>query len=163
MKPLTLRNAGAGSIEWTAQSDHPWLTVTPAQGRFSTSQSIVVAVTRANLPPGNNYRGRLTIASSAGASLSVQVKMTVLALSNTTDPVLELTPPTLSFTATDGGPNPVPQMLTISNPGKQPLSWSNGAVTSTNSTGQGTFWSSNGNWLSILPTSGTVAPGASTH
>lgn len=89
--------------------------------------------------------------------------MTVLALSNNADPVLELTPPTLSFTATDGGPNPVPQMLTISNPGKQPLSWSNGGVTSTNSIGPETLWSSNGNWLSILPTSGTVAPGASTQ
>ncbi|GAC1657442.1 MAG: hypothetical protein NVS4B7_02940 [Ktedonobacteraceae bacterium] len=160
IKPFELRNTGGGSVSWTIYSDQPWLRVTPTQGVFSASQQIFVAVTRTNLQPATSYRGTLTIVSNAYTAIPVYVQMAVLPLPANAGAVIEVTPPALAFTATDGGLDPTAQVLTISNPGKQPLSWSNAGATPINSSLQDVPWQSNINWLNTEPTSGIVAPGS---
>lgn len=58
----------------------------------------------------------------------------------TATPVIGVTPISLSFATIQGGPNPAPQTVSISNTGSGTLSWS---------------ISDNANWLTLSPTSGT--------
>lgn len=161
IQPLVLRNSGGGSILWTASSDQPWLMFTPTQGTFSDSQSIYIAVARDNLKPGD-YRGTITIISNTGAPNSIQVKMTVLPLSIKSGAVLAVAPPALSFTATDGGADPPGQLLTVSNPGSQPLNWSLALSSPAGGDSQNLPFQPSTNWLSTDDTSGIVAPGSRT-
>ena len=161
IRPLRMHNAGSGSIIWSASSSQPWLLLAPNQGTFSDNQTISVGGERANLKPGD-YKGTITVSSNVGVSVDVQVIMTVRPLPANAGPVLQVTPVLLSFVATDGGANPAPQYLEVSNPGSQPMHWSlsNNAPPSQS---QGTFLNSLGssvNWLSTDQTSGSVAPGA---
>ncbi len=54
--PLSMHNAGSGSVVWSASSNQPWLLVAPNQGTFSDAQTISVAGQRANLKPAD-YSG----------------------------------------------------------------------------------------------------------
>src|SRR5260370_22184309 len=98
----------------------------PQQGIFRDGQRIFVAVTRANLSPGD-YDGTITIVSNGGAPIVVQVKMTVQPLpasDATVSSIMLVTPPVFSFTSIDGGADPSPQSLSLSDPDSQPLNWS---------------------------------------
>jgi hypothetical protein len=123
IQPLTLQNGGSGSITWSASSDQPWLLLTPAQGMFSKSQTLVVGVQRSNLKAGK-YTGKLTFSSNVGAPLVVSVEMSVSALPSDPGAVLSVNPVLLAFSAKDGGSDPEAQYLTLTNPGNEPLSWS---------------------------------------
>src|SRR5260370_7382543 len=95
----------------------------PQQGIFRDGQRIFVAVTRANLSPGD-YDGTITIVSNGGAPIVVQVKMTVQPLpasDATVSSIMLVTPPVFSFTSIDGGADPSPQSLTITAPASHPL------------------------------------------
>ncbi|HVB74253.1 MAG TPA: carboxypeptidase regulatory-like domain-containing protein [Ktedonobacteraceae bacterium] len=148
IKPLQLSNTGNGTITWSANSDQPWLLVSPGQGMFSLSQTIEVAVQRTGMKPRlEPYTGKITIVNSVGASQSFEVEMVVSALPANPGPVLVLSPAVLSFTTIDGSsPNPNEQMVTLTNPGNQSLKWSlgisNPATGSTQSAGVN-------NWLSV--------------
>jgi hypothetical protein len=160
LQSLVLRNSGGGWISWSAVSDQPWLMTSPQQGIFRNGQNIIVAVTRANLNAGN-YEGTITFVSNAGAPLSVQVKMTVLSLpaSDKADSsIMLVTPPVLSFIATDGGTDPASQILTISNPGSQPVTWSLSVSAVQDSFNQNFSSQYDVTWLSASMTSGTVFP-----
>jgi hypothetical protein len=159
LQSLVLRNSGGNAISWTASSNEPWLMVSPSAGMFSTSQVISVAVERKNLKVGD-YKGGLTISSNVGAPEHVAVEMTVRALPATAGPVLVVSPAVLSFVATDGGPDPSSQLLTLSNPGSQPLDWS---LSSNTMNGSGSFFptpDSMKNWLSADHVAGVVASGS---
>jgi hypothetical protein len=165
IRQLTLSNEGTGSLTWSANSSQPWLLLTPNQGTFSKSQTVVVGVQRTSLKPGN-YRGKITFTSSVGNHVDVMITMTVQPLSTNT-PVLEVTPAVLSFTALDGdpAPNPDTQYLLINNPGSQPLTWSLSDDTPTSLSGQGTSFGAmdqSPNWLSLSQSSGTVVAGSTT-
>ncbi len=67
--------------------------------------------------------------------------------------ILTVAPALLSFTAFDGGPDPQTQLLTVNNPGSQPLHWS-----LVNDTSPTTGELVGANWLSTDQISGTVAP-----
>ncbi len=161
IRPLRMHNAGSGAIVWSASSNQPWLLLAPNQGAFSDEQTISVGGQRANLKPGD-YKGTITVSSNVSPSVSVQVEMTVRALPPNPGPVLQVTPPVLSFTAIDGGASPASQYLVIGNPGSQPMHWS--VANNTPPTqAQGSFLNSLGssvNWLNTDQSSGTVAPGA---
>jgi Viral BACON domain len=159
---LKLQNSGGGSISWSASSDQPWLLVSPGQGIFSESQTISIAGQRVGLKPGD-YKGFLTITSNVSPPVKIEVDMTVLRLPPNAGPVLALSPALFSFTATDGGPNPPAQSLTISNPGSHTLYWSLASTDPATVTTQVSLLhalGSKGDWLSTDVTSGTVAPGA---
>ncbi|MBE3560655.1 MAG: BACON domain-containing protein [Ktedonobacteraceae bacterium] len=123
IQPLTLSNAGSGTITWSASSDQPWLLVSPAQGVFSKSQTIEIGVQRGSLKPAN-YSGRITFSSNVSGSQVVNVQMVVQSLLRNAGAVLAVTPSLLTFTVADGGSNPDAQSLTLSNPGSEPLYWS---------------------------------------
>ncbi|HEY6406875.1 MAG TPA: hypothetical protein VIY29_05340, partial [Ktedonobacteraceae bacterium] len=160
IQSLTLQNSGGGSITWSASSNQPWLLLSPPQGMFSKSQTIVVAVERANLKAGE-YKGTITFSSNIGSAEWVQVAMTVRQLPANPGPVLELVPPVFSYTALDGESDPPMQSLMISNPGSQRLYWS---ITSNNplplpSTGLLFLaFDTKSSWLNTDQTSGVVVP-----
>ncbi len=161
LQSLTLENTGSGIISWTAWSDQPWLLLTPMMGRFDMSQRVVIAVNRFHLKPGA-YQGTITFVANNNFSIPVTVKMSVLPLQTDVGAVLVTSSPVLSFSVTDGDPNPAMQLLTVSNPGSRPLYWSlKGNIPTVTTDGQRPFMDS-GNWLSIKPTSGVVAPGLTT-
>ncbi|MEO8973407.1 MAG: hypothetical protein ABI406_17615, partial [Ktedonobacteraceae bacterium] len=158
---LKLQNSGGGSISWSASTNQPWLLLSPTSGVFSADQTIEIAGERANLKPKtDDYTGVITISSNVGAVQQVKVSMNVTSLPSNV-PVLQVTPPLLSFTALDGGANPVPQLLTISNPGSQPLHWSLGSNTSFMLASQILLMQSQDastDWLSTDQTSGIIVP-----
>ncbi len=162
IEPLELDNSGGGAITWSANSNQPWLMISPNQGIFSFSQTIEVGGQRANLSPGN-YQGRITFSSNVGGSQYVDVTMVVRPLPTNAGAVLSIAPPLLSFTATDGGPDPNSQFLIVSNPGSQPLYWTLGNNLPTVIPGAGVpLINQNADWLSIDQTTGVVVPGVTT-
>lgn len=160
IQQLTMHNAGGGSISWAANSNQPWLLISPAQGVFSSNQTITVAVERANLKPGD-YKGALTFSSNVGPNEIVQVHMTVRPLPANAGAVLVVIPPVLSFTALDGGANPNEQVLMVNNPGSQRLQWSITGNNSINLAAQSLMVQAlnpTAGWLSTDQTSGIVVP-----
>lgn len=163
IQSLALHNSGGGAISWAASSNQPWLLLAPAQGIFSSSQTIAVAVQRADLKPGD-YSGLITFSSNVGENEWVQVHMSVRPLPANAGSVLVVTPAVLSFTALDGGASPAAQALTISNPGSQPLAWSLASNNPVLLNSQNVLLHSfniGNNWLTIDQTSGTIAPHSS--
>ncbi len=163
IRPFNLVNSGGGSITWSASSNQSWLFVSPNQGTYSQRQTISLAVQRAGLKPGN-YTGSITISSNVSTPQHIEVDMIVRALLVGAGAVQTLPPALLSFTATDGGPDPSAQSLTMSNPGSRPLNWSLAINAPVISTTQAFSIQEQGpacRWLRATPHSGTVAPGAS--
>jgi hypothetical protein len=163
IRPFTLANSGGGSISWSANSDTSWLLIAPSQGIFSQQEVISLAVQRVDLKPGD-YHGSITISSNVSAPQHIEVDMTVKPLPPNAGPVLALSPALLSFTATDGGPDPSAQSLTMSSPGSRLLNWSlaiNAPATSTTQAFSIQEQGSACRWLHVTPLSGTMAPGTS--
>ncbi|HEU0000531.1 MAG TPA: carboxypeptidase regulatory-like domain-containing protein [Ktedonobacteraceae bacterium] len=160
--PLTLENSGSGSITWSASSDQSWLLVTPGQGMFSQSQKIAVVAQRINLKQGK-HTGTLTISSSV-STLPQTIQVTVNVGASIPGPVLAPTPAVLSFTTTDGSAAPPAQLLTLNNPGTQPLIWSlsiSASTSASNLSALGHMQGASSTWLSADITSGTVLAGSS--
>jgi Viral BACON domain len=160
IQPLTLRNLGGSAISWLAGSNQPWLFTSPAQGVFSDSQSIDIAVTRAGLSPGT-YKGTLSLQSNAGGLVHIQVTMMVLPFAKQKDTILTAIAPALSFMAVDGNASPANQVVTVSNPGVQPLYWNTTSNPPSVPFNQAMSYIPDVNWLQTEPASGTIAPGAS--
>src|SRR5260370_35802048 len=130
---------------------------------FSGSQTIAVAVERANLKPGD-YKGTITFTSNIGEAQWVHVNLTVRPLPANPGPVLEVIPPVLSFTAFDGEADPPAQVLTVSNPGTQPLDWSitaNNALPVASQSLLPIMFDASNSWLSTDVSSGVVVPRSS--
>jgi len=160
--PLTLENSGSGSITWSASSDQSWLLVTPGQGMFSQSQKIAVVAQRVNLKQGK-HTGTLTLSSNV-STLPLTIQVTVNVGSSIPGPVLAPTPAVLSFTTTDGSAAPPAQLLTLNNPGTQPLIWSltiSASTSNPNQSSLGHMLGASSNWLNADMTSGTVLAGSS--
>ncbi|MGK7389946.1 MAG: BACON domain-containing protein [Candidatus Cyclobacteriaceae bacterium M2_1C_046] len=76
---ITLTNSGTGALNWEALSDVTWMTINPATGSVSTSETtdIVVTVDRNNLPQGTET-GSITFTSNADhGDMIVSVNMDV--------------------------------------------------------------------------------------
>lgn len=56
---LTLGNAGAGTLNWTAASDAPWLTLGASSG--TTPDNIVVTANPTGIPAGTGLSGHITV------------------------------------------------------------------------------------------------------
>jgi hypothetical protein len=161
IRMLTLANGGGGSITWSASSNKPWLLVSPSQGIFSQNQTISLAVQRVGLQAGD-YRGVLTISSNVGIPQHLQVDMSVRSLPPNAGPVLAVSPALLSFTTTDGGPDPNAQTLTMSSQDSRPLNWLlaiNAPATAMAQAFPNQQQGSVCRWLRATPLSGTMTPG----
>ncbi len=158
LRSLKLSNSGGGSISWSAKSNQSWLQLTPAQGVFSDNQTLLVVVTRVHMKAGS-YQGTLSITSNTGILAFIQVKMSVRTLQVSSEPILTVVPPALTFSAIDGEREPVDQLVTINNPGPAPLAWSV-VYDAPNETVNQSIALQAKNWLSVFPASGVLAPRA---
>jgi hypothetical protein len=132
---LTISNTGNGTLGWSASDNAAWLTLSPTSG--TGNGTVTLTVTTGNLAAGN-YSGLITLTASGATAVTVPVSLTV-----TTAPVppaIGASPTSLSFTAQQGGGNPIAQTLNISNTGGGTLGWSA---------------SDNAAWLTLSPASGT--------
>jgi hypothetical protein len=144
---LGLSNAGGGQLSWQARVSQPWLQISPKSGSITRGEtmSAIVAVDRANLAPGP-YPADIVFTSNT-EQVILNVTMQVIPLQLAHQAVLQLSPATLTFTGTAGGPDPQSQVIIVSNPGVSILTW--GATISL----QNGF-----GWLSVLQTTGNVQP-----
>jgi uncharacterized protein (TIGR03437 family) len=78
---VTVSNSGAATLNWTAASSVPWLTVTPKSG--SGSATLTVAASSAGMSAGS-YTGAISIAATGAANSpqSISVTFTVTVPSN---------------------------------------------------------------------------------
>lgn len=148
-KNVTLTNAGGGQVNWQASSDAPWLSIAPGSGTFNGSTLAVVSVNRGTLTP-LNYTGHISFTqqNSHAHPLKLTVTMAVKAAPSSL-PVATISPVSLSYSGSTAQ-NPASQTITLQNSGSQPLNWS-----ATATTGNGVPW------LSLTPSNGQLAPGAS--
>ncbi len=163
LRALHLSNGGGGDITWSASSNQPWLMLSPNHGTFSEDQGIQVAGDRTSLKAGV-YHGNLKFTSNVSNPIIIPVQMTILPLPPGVGAVLDVTPAVLNFTATDGMGNPASQSLTVSNPGKKPLSYSISSVEPANLSNGPAYLTTTElitSWLNPGQSSGTVIPGTS--
>ncbi|HXP83253.1 MAG TPA: IPT/TIG domain-containing protein [Bryobacteraceae bacterium] len=140
-QPLSIVNQGGGTAAFTIQlSGGAWLTVDSFGGNVSSSApaTVTVTVNPSGLAPGT-YSGQILITSGTQSLPPVQVSATVSAA----QPILLLSQTALSLTAAEGGGAPLPQDFGILNIGQGAMNWTAAA-------------SSQGGWLSLSSTSGTV-------
>jgi uncharacterized protein (TIGR03437 family) len=143
---IHVANTGGGSLPFTATastvSGGSWLSISSKSGTATASSPIAIGVVAnpASLAPGT-YAGSVTV-TGGGSTITIPVTLSV-------------TPPTasilvsqsgLTFTAVAQGGAPLPQNIGVLNSGQGSLNWTAQAKTL-----------SGGNWLSITPTSGSVA------
>ena len=133
---LTISNSGAGTLNWSITENAPWLTPSILSG--SGAGSVSLAVNTAGMSAGT-YSTPVTIAAT-GATNTPQSVMVTLTVTAPLIPTIGLAPSTLTFSANQGGTNPVAQTVNISNSGTGTLSWNA---------------SSTASWLSVSPPSGT--------
>jgi uncharacterized protein (TIGR03437 family) len=151
-QPVTLFNAGGGSLAFTATAildsgkQTNWLTLSPAAGTVTPAAPASIAVTANTngLSPGT-YSGRIVITSAASpAPATVLITMTI-----STKPLsFLLSQSGLSFTAVaDGGIVP-PQTFGVLSVGAAAAPWSAEASAL-----------SGGSWLGVTPQSGALSGG----
>ncbi|MFN7997794.1 MAG: chitobiase/beta-hexosaminidase C-terminal domain-containing protein [Bryobacteraceae bacterium] len=135
---LEIRNAGPGSLTWTASATTSdggaWLKITPASG---TAPSVpTVTVVPANVPGGGLVAGTFTgqvLLKGPGGEVSVPVTFAV-----GPSPFREIN--ALDFTKVYGGADPLPQRIEVSTPG-----------TNFNFFASAQSFSGTANWLQISP------------
>ena len=113
---IQIRNGGSGVLNWTLKQSTSdggnWLTVSSPAGTAPSLVSVGVSV--ANLPgigliPGH-FVGELVFSQPSGGSVTIPVSVVV------GDNILSQVNP-INFTKVFGGPNPLPQTLTIPSTG----------------------------------------------
>jgi len=141
---ISLTNLGSGQISWQGSSTQSWLMMTPQSGTFysGTQNKVIIATDRASMRPGS-YKAQMLFTSNVG-NIPLDVNMQVSPLDPQNKAVLQVTPPVLAFTGNDGGFGPTPQVMTVSNPGVQPLDW---------------VAASDVSWLSLSNSGGSLQPG----
>jgi len=139
---VTVTNTGGGTLAWSATDDASWLSLAPASGSLAAGASapMTATVDATGLAAGP-YTATITVTAPGTAPATVAVSLTVSAT-----PAIGLSPSTLSFAAPAGGPSPAPATVIVSNTGGGTLAWTA---------------SDDASWLSLAPTSGSLAAGAS--
>lgn len=145
----TLQNTGGQALNWSATKTATWLTLSsPTSGTLAAGAQTTVTVSvnnNANALTANNYSDTLTFTNTTDGSGT-----TTRAVALTVNPpagTLSVTPATaFSSSGNQGGPfAPNSQAYTLTNTGGQSLNWSAAKTKS---------------WLTLSPTSGTLAAGA---
>jgi len=137
---ISIANSGGGTLIWTAASNAAWLSASPLSGSVVAGQpiNVSVSVSTTGLAAGT-YNGAITITPQAGAAVQLPVTLVLAG-----PPAPLVSPPSLTFGAPPGGPDPPAQTISIANSGGGTLVWTA---------------ASNAAWLSGTPTSGSVVAG----
>jgi hypothetical protein len=136
---INVANSGGGVLSFTTSTDSPWLTVSPASG--TAPLALQVTANSSGLAQGTST-GHITVTSagSQGSPATVTVNFNVQP-PPPPNPILNVSPLTLSFSGTQGGANPAAQNVSVTNTGSNTLSFTA---------------ASDASWLSVSPTSGTA-------
>lgn len=144
----TLTNSGGVSMNWTAAKTQSWVSLSSSGGTLAAGASTNVTVSinsGANSLAAGGYSDTVTFTNTTngGGNTTRAVSLTVTA------------PAALSVSGTD---------LAASGPPGGPFSPASTTYTLSNSGGVSLNWTAGGNqaWLTVSPTSGTLAAGAST-
>jgi uncharacterized protein (TIGR03437 family) len=148
---LTLSNSSVNPAGFRATastaSGGDWLGVTPPAGTVAAAGTdiVTIAVSPAGLAAGT-YSGTVTIADTAtgGGVRTVPVTLNV----GRTQQLMDLSVTALAFTAVVDGGNDPPQSFAVLNLGQGSMNWTASANLL-----------SEGNWLSVTPTSGRTDAG----
>ncbi|HEY4384658.1 MAG TPA: choice-of-anchor D domain-containing protein [Ktedonobacteraceae bacterium] len=142
-RTVILQNDGGQSLDWTASATTAdggkWLSVIPANGTLAAGGQVTVTVKVQSGLSAGAYQGTVNF-SSQGQTRQLAISCAVTA------PPIEMQTDALHFTA-HKGVNPASQSLTMTNTSNTALNW-----TVKLDSGAPAF-------LSILPLSGTIAPG----
>jgi hypothetical protein len=146
-KSFTVKNDGGGTLSYTVASNRTWLGLSRTSGSLAAgaTQSVTVSVDASGLAVGTQS-GTITVGGN-GTNAPQTVTVTVTVTSPPSGPVIAATPANLTFQV-KGNKAPGPQTLEIRNAGAQDLSWTA---------------SESQPWLSLGPTSGTLAGGAAVN
>lgn len=115
-QPVTVTSSGSSAVPLSVTTDQSWIVVTQGNvtaypASVTPPASITIVATPLGLSAGT-YCADVKLGGS-GASATIPVKVTTLAAP--TGPAMNVTPATLSFTATQGGGNPLAQLLSVAN------------------------------------------------
>lgn len=144
-RQVSLTNvAGGATATWSAASNQPWVTLTPASGSIEggTSAPLSVGFNIAGLATGKHAATITITGGSAPTALTVQLDISAAPAG----PVLNLSTSALNASFTVGGSNPSTQRIMLKNDGSATASWSAAP---------------NQTWLRATPATGSLAPGAS--
>jgi Viral BACON domain len=131
----------SSAIPYSASTSTAWLTAT---GAGSTPGSINLSVNPSGLAAGT-YTGSVSVTGTGASNSPVSLPVTLNVTTATTNPTINLTPSSLSFTYAVGGTAPGSKTLSLASSTGSPLSYTAAA--------------SGGSWLSLGSTSGST-PGS---
>jgi len=146
---VTLTNCGPdGSWSTSTANNSPWLAISPVSNTLSAgaSQSVSVGVSLTRLRAGT-YTDSIAFTITTGTGTSQATVAVSLAVHPPQPPCLQISPASLTFSATQGQRDPARQIVTLTNCGTGG-SWS--ASTANGSS-----------WLTINPTSSALSAGTS--
>ena len=107
-RTVAVSNAGGGTLNFTADADVPWLSVSPDAG--TAPADVRVAVSLDALAAGT-HTGLVTVDSGPAGRETIAVRLTVAER----PAQLALSTASLSFTAVEAGGNPVAQAVAVTN------------------------------------------------
>jgi len=138
---VAISNSGSGTLNWTAAVESSaWLKVSTPSGTDAATLTISTNVTGL---AANTYTGAILVAATGASNTPQTINVTLTITAPVASPVIALNPPSLAFTAQQGGANPANQTVPLLNSGGGTLNWT-ASVTS-------------GAWLTVSPGSGTGA------
>lgn len=143
---VTLTNTGGGTLNWNgSHNGDSWLALSPASGSLTAGQSELLTVTITATGIANLYEADISITDTTATN---SPQMVHVVFNEIARPSITVDPDTLIFESFVGiNPSPDSQKFVVTNTGGSESNW-NGSQ-------------NNGNWLSFLPTSGTLQPGES--
>ncbi|MGH2543693.1 MAG: BACON domain-containing protein, partial [Ardenticatenaceae bacterium] len=141
---LGVSNSAEGvTLQWTVESDSPWLTVAPSSGLGNSREvdQVRLFINTTSLEPGTHIATvSVTGPGAANSPQTAQVELTL-------EPALPrfgVNQDNFTFTAVRGGALPPPRNLDIQNAGGRPLEWTAEA---------------NVEWLILSSLQGSIEPG----
>ena len=145
---LSASTGCSGVISWNVASSASWVTVAPASGQLKgmSGASVSVGINISSLGRSGVYSTHLLV-TTGQSTQSVAVQLTLQKQAPPNVPIISAGPLNLNFAANQGQTNLPGQMVTIANTGHAPLQWNS----TTNAQAD--------RWLTITPTSGSIAPG----
>ena len=117
-QPVTIGNAGAGTLSWTATNTQSWLTLSAPSGTAPSTLSVTAAV---GVLAIGSYNDTVTV--NAGGAGTQTIAVTFVVSAAPPPPALSVGSSSLTFSANAGAANPASQNISISNSGGGTLSW----------------------------------------
>jgi uncharacterized protein (TIGR03437 family) len=153
---ISISNTGGGSINCTAVADGAsWLSVaSPFILTANTSFPLQVTINPVGVLPGVYYANVVVSSSDGSQTFKVPITLTVTPVAGSpSGPSLIVSQTGLTFTAVVGGGSAPSQTVWVVANGGGAVNWQATAQTGVGNGGSG-------NWLSITPDQGVVAPGS---